>query len=96
MNNQDRVSLSQALWRGFLCKCPNCGKGHMFGKFLKVADNCDVCGEEFSHHRADDFPRHSAPIITGGKSGNGTSRTFAGVFARGTNTESPMPKPLAT
>jgi len=45
---------------------------------------------------AEDFPRHNAPIITGGKSGNGTKRTFAGVFARGTSTASPIPKPFET
>ena len=26
--------------------------------FLKVIDHCSVCGEEFYHHRADDFPAY--------------------------------------
>ncbi len=65
MNGQDRVSLSQALWRGFLCKCPNCGKGHLFGKFLKVADHCEVCNEEFHHHQADDFPAYLVIVVVG-------------------------------
>jgi uncharacterized protein (DUF983 family) len=61
----ETVSLSQAMWRGFRCKCPNCGKGHLFGKYLKVADHCQECGEEFHHHRADDFPAYLVMIVVG-------------------------------
>jgi uncharacterized protein (DUF983 family) len=61
----ETVSLSQAMWRGFRCKCPNCGKGHLFGKYLKVADHCQECGEEFGHHRADDFPAYLVMIVVG-------------------------------
>jgi uncharacterized protein (DUF983 family) len=58
-------SVTQAVWRGALCKCPHCGKGKLFRGYLKVADHCDVCGEEFSHHRADDFPPYIAIMIVG-------------------------------
>jgi len=58
-------STGQAIWRGILCKCPHCGKGKMFRAYLKVADQCDVCGEELSHHRADDFPPYIAIMIVG-------------------------------
>ena len=61
----DRISLCRAMWRGFLGKCPNCGKGLLFGRFLKVADHCEQCGEEFHHHRADDFPAYIVIIIVG-------------------------------
>lgn len=37
----------------------------MFKSFLKVADSCEVCGEEFHHHRADDFPAYIVIIIVG-------------------------------
>jgi uncharacterized protein (DUF983 family) len=53
------------LWRGFRSRCPNCGKGHLFRAFLKVTDRCEVCGEEFHHHRADDFPAYLVIIIVG-------------------------------
>ena len=62
---KETTSLYQAMWRGFRCRCPNCGKGHMFGKYLKVADNCEECGEEFHHHRADDFPAYLVIIVVG-------------------------------
>lgn len=58
-------SVGQAMWRGTLCKCPHCGKGKMFRAYLKVADQCDVCGEELKHHRADDFPPYIAITIVG-------------------------------
>lgn len=58
-------SVGQAVWRGTLCRCPHCGQGKMFRAYLKVADQCDVCGEELSHHRADDFPPYIAIMIVG-------------------------------
>ncbi|WP_271602530.1 MULTISPECIES: DUF983 domain-containing protein [unclassified Bradyrhizobium] len=59
------VSLAKAMWRGFRGKCPNCGEGHMFGRFLKVAHACDHCGEELSHQRADDFPAYLVMVVVG-------------------------------
>src|SRR3954464_5869860 len=58
-------SLKTDLWNGLRGKCPACGKGHMFRAFLKVADRCDVCGEELHHHRADDFPAYVVILIVG-------------------------------
>lgn len=58
-------SWKQAIGRGLLCRCPNCGKGHMFRAFLKVADTCDNCGEELHHHRADDAPPYFTMFIVG-------------------------------
>jgi len=56
---------SQALWRGFRGRCPSCGEGLMFHRFLKVNDHCPACGEELHHHRADDFPAYLVIIIVG-------------------------------
>lgn len=55
----------EAMWRGFRGKCPACGEGKMFRKFLKVNDNCPSCGEELYHHRADDFPAYLVIVIVG-------------------------------
>ena len=59
------VSLPKALARGFAMKCPNCGRGHLFRRFLKVADHCEVCGEDFSTQRADDFPAYLVIVVVG-------------------------------
>ncbi|MEO5805666.1 DUF983 domain-containing protein [Devosia sp.] len=57
--------VGQAMWRGASLKCPHCGKGHMFRAYLKVADECDNCGEVLSHHRADDLPPYVVIMIVG-------------------------------
>jgi uncharacterized protein (DUF983 family) len=65
MVHTPQVSTAQALWRGFTMRCPSCGTGKLFGRFLKVVDHCPVCGEEFSHHRADDFPAYVVILVVG-------------------------------
>ena len=62
---QTEVTSSQAVLRGLTGRCPNCGRGHMFGRFLKVVDRCGVCGEELFHHRADDFPAYLVIVLVG-------------------------------
>jgi uncharacterized protein (DUF983 family) len=57
--------LSLAVKRGFMSRCPNCGKGHLFRAFLKVADTCEICGEDLHHHRADDAPAYFVMLIVG-------------------------------
>lgn len=57
--------LSHDLSLGLKGKCPKCGQGRLFGKWLKVADHCEACGEEFHHHRADDFPAYVVIVILG-------------------------------
>ena len=59
------VSGSDAGLRGFRSRCPACGKGKMFRKFLKVNDACPECGEELHHQRADDFPAYLVIVIVG-------------------------------
>ena len=63
-NNQPR-DFATAMRRGFLCRCPNCGKGKLFRAFLQVADECAVCGEDLHHHRADDAPAYFVILIVG-------------------------------
>lgn len=51
--------------RGFTCRCPNCGKDRLFGRFLKPVATCSVCGEDFTHQRADDAPPYFTMLIAG-------------------------------
>jgi uncharacterized protein (DUF983 family) len=55
----------QALMRGLRGRCPNCGRGRLFGAFLKSVDRCAICGEVWHHHRADDAPAYFVILITG-------------------------------
>ena len=51
--------------RGLACRCPACGEGRVFGRFLKVRSACSSCGEELHHHRADDLPPYLTIFIVG-------------------------------
>jgi uncharacterized protein (DUF983 family) len=55
----------KAMRRGLGGSCPACGKGRLYGKYLKVVDACAACGEELHHHRADDAPPYFTMLIAG-------------------------------
>lgn len=57
--------LGQSLLRGALGRCPACGTGRMFRRYLKVADHCPNCGEAMHHQRADDAPPYFTIVIVG-------------------------------
>src|SRR5690242_21894479 len=54
-----------ALKRGFRGRCPRCGEGKLFRAFLKVDNNCSVCGLDYTPHRADDLPAYLVIVIVG-------------------------------
>lgn len=54
-----------ALVKGFLGRCPSCEEGQLFGRYLKVEDHCQKCGEAFHHHEADDAPAYFTILIVG-------------------------------
>ena len=55
----------QSLLRGARLKCPACGVGAMFRRYLKVSDSCPHCSEALHHQRADDAPPYFTIIIVG-------------------------------
>lgn len=57
--------VGQAMRRGFRRRCPRCGAGPLMRGYLKVRDNCAVCGEDLHHHRADDGPAYLTILIVG-------------------------------
>ncbi len=67
--NADRESgerpVFQSMLRGAKHKCPACGIGALYWRFLKVSDTCPKCGEELHHHRADDAPPYFTIVIVG-------------------------------
>ncbi|MFE1602704.1 DUF983 domain-containing protein [Methylobacterium sp. ID0610] len=59
------VPWHRAVVRGFRNRCPHCGEGRVFGRFLKVREACEACGTELHHHRADDLPPYLVIFIVG-------------------------------
>ena len=54
-----------AIRRGFASRCPHCGEGRLFAAFVKPVETCQVCGEDLSHQRADDFPAYLNILLVG-------------------------------
>ncbi len=55
----------RTLARGALGRCPKCGQGRLFGRYLKVVECCAACGEPYGHYRADDAPPWLTILIVG-------------------------------
>lgn len=55
--------IGEAMRRGALRRCPNCGKGPLFDGYLKVRDECPNCHEPLHHQRADDGPAYVTILI---------------------------------
>ena len=50
---------------GLACRCPNCGEGHLFEGFLKVADRCEACGYDLRAADSGDGPAVFIILIVG-------------------------------
>lgn len=59
------ASFAQSAWRGICGRCPRCGQGGLFRKWLKPRDACPACAMDLTPQRADDFPAYIAMIVTG-------------------------------
>lgn len=60
-----KQSWSAALWRGFRQRCPCCGAGSLFQKYISVNQHCDMCGLELAAYRSDDAPAYFTIVIVG-------------------------------
>lgn len=61
MNHQPASRpILQAVQRGVRCRCPRCGVGSLYDRYLKPTKACQTCGEGLDHIRTDDF----APWLT--------------------------------
>lgn len=55
--------LKPALLKGAMGRCPACGEGKLFSRYLKVVDSCQSCGEALHHQRADDGPAYLTILL---------------------------------
>ena len=58
-------TLFQAFTRGLKGKCPSCGEGRLFWKYLKVEPRCEACGHDLARYPADDGPAYFTILIVG-------------------------------
>lgn len=52
-----------AMRRGVRGRCPACGEGRLFSRYLRVVDHCPSCDEAMHHHRADDGPAYVTVLV---------------------------------
>ena len=57
--------IKQSVKRGLMMKCPRCGDGAIFSRYLKVAPECPCCGLDLTPQRADDGPAYVTILIEG-------------------------------
>jgi uncharacterized protein (DUF983 family) len=66
-----RVSLAgdKSIWtgikRGLTLRCPNCGEGRLFVRYVKVRGPCEACGTDNRIYPSDDFPPYLTILVTG-------------------------------
>jgi uncharacterized protein (DUF983 family) len=58
-------SIWQGVERGLRGRCPNCGEGKLFRKYLKVQSPCTVCSHDNARYPADDAPAYFTILIVG-------------------------------
>lgn len=50
---------------GLKCRCPRCGRGHLFSRLLTVAAECDHCGLDLRAEDSGDGPAVFVILIVG-------------------------------
>jgi len=57
--------LRRSVLRGLSHKCPACGEGQLFGRYLKVEPDCARCNHELALYPADDGPAYMTIVLIG-------------------------------
>ena len=61
----EKHSVWTGLKRGLALRCPECGKGRILHKYLKVTPNCEVCGHDNAQYPSDDAPPYFTILLVG-------------------------------
>jgi len=60
-----KASVLTGLTRGFMGRCPNCGRGKLLHRYLKVLSPCAACGHDNAQYPSDDAPPYFTILIIG-------------------------------
>ena len=61
----DDHKFKSAIRRGFLGRCPNCGRGRLFSGYLRTVQNCAVCNVRLGGYQTADGPAFATITIVG-------------------------------
>lgn len=65
MTTPQRPGFLTALNRGLKGRCPACGEGRLFWRYLKVEPACPACSHDLAQYPADDGPAYFTILIVG-------------------------------
>lgn len=65
MSPWSRRSFPRSLARGLRGRCPNCGEGRLFYRYLKVEPRCPACSHDLDRYPSDDGPAYFTVLIVG-------------------------------
>jgi uncharacterized protein (DUF983 family) len=57
--------LVPSVLRGLKGRCPACGEGQLFWRYLKVSGNCPKCHHDLARYPADDGPAYLTILLVG-------------------------------
>jgi uncharacterized protein (DUF983 family) len=60
-----KPSVWTGIRRGLACRCPVCGEGRLFSRYLKIQTPCARCGADNSVYASDDFPPYLTILVVG-------------------------------
>src|SRR5580700_9833271 len=57
--------VARSMLRGLRGRCPCCGTGKLFYRYLKVEPVCQTCGHDLDRYPADDGPAYFTVLLVG-------------------------------
>src|SRR5579863_8338430 len=60
-----RRSFPTSIARGLRGRCPHCGEGRLFYRYLKVEPVCPSCAHDLDQYPSDDGPAYFTVLIVG-------------------------------
>lgn len=65
MGPWSKRSSGLSMLRGARGRCPHCGKGRLFYRYLKVEPVCQSCGHDLDRYPSDDGPAYFTVLLVG-------------------------------
>ena len=65
MADREPSKIGLGIRRGLALRCPQCGQGRLFRRFLKVAEACETCGADNTRYPSDDAPPYLTVVVVG-------------------------------
>jgi uncharacterized protein (DUF983 family) len=59
------VPVLPSVWRGLRGRCPSCGVGRLFYRYLKISPVCPACDHDLDQYPSDDGPAYFTILLVG-------------------------------